>query len=143
MVTISSSQPCAIDGRVEPRREVRQTAAMPDIRPVRQEQRELDALDPNAGETRGEFIVADGVDAAAEIRRMQQEAEEDRRDGEEHELEGKDPEDIALAEIGEGSRIAAIGLVAEDDIGDAAEQAHRADGDDDGRQAEVRRRECR
>ncbi len=35
MVTISSSQPSAIDGRVEPSREVRQTAATPDMRPVR------------------------------------------------------------------------------------------------------------
>ena len=34
MVTISSSQPSAIDGRVEPSREVRQTAATPDISPV-------------------------------------------------------------------------------------------------------------
>ena len=50
MVMTSSSQPCAIDGRVEPSREVRQTAAMPDIRPVRQEQDELDALDADAGE---------------------------------------------------------------------------------------------
>ena len=31
-----------------------------------------------------------------------------------------------------------IGLVAEDDEGDAAKQAHRADGDDDGRQPEPR-----
>ena len=35
MVTTSSSQPKAIDGRVEPRREVRQTAARPERRPVR------------------------------------------------------------------------------------------------------------
>ena len=34
MVTISSSHPTAIDGRVEPSREVRQTAATPDISPV-------------------------------------------------------------------------------------------------------------
>ena len=34
MVTISSSHPTAIDGRVEPSREVRQTAATPDMSPV-------------------------------------------------------------------------------------------------------------
>ena len=34
MVTTSSSQPSAMDGRVEPSREVRQTAATPAIRPV-------------------------------------------------------------------------------------------------------------
>ena len=34
IVTTSSSHPVAMEGRVEPRREVRQTAARPDIRPV-------------------------------------------------------------------------------------------------------------
>ncbi|MNE50628.1 hypothetical protein D3C80_1452130 [compost metagenome] len=34
IVTTSSSQPCAIEGRVEPRRDVRHTAAIPLINPV-------------------------------------------------------------------------------------------------------------
>ncbi len=48
------------------------------------------------------------------------------------------PADIALAEAGEAVRIALIGLVAENDEGQAAKQAHRADGDDDRGQAKTR-----
>ncbi len=41
MVTTSSSQPMAMDGRVEPMREVRQIAATPLIRPVSRNSRNL------------------------------------------------------------------------------------------------------
>ena len=97
----------------------------------------LTPRDADAGEQRGGRVVADRVDGAAEIRHVQEHAEDDGEDGEEHELEGEHPPDIALAEIGEAGGIAGEGLVAEDDVGDAAEQAHRADGDDDRRQAEA------
>ena len=104
--------------------------------PGQAEQDELDAPDPHAGELRGDRVVADREDAAAEARAVQDEPVDDRRDEEEHQLERDHPPDIALAEEGEARRIALVGLVAEDDEGDAAEQAHRADGDDDRGQAE-------
>ena len=64
---------------------------------------------------------------------MQQHAEDDGQHREDGEFGRDHPPDIALAEPGEARRILCVGLVAEDDIGDAAEEAHRADGGDDRR----------
>ncbi|CLQ74055.1 Uncharacterised protein [Mycobacterium tuberculosis] len=62
---------------------------------------------------------------------MQQYREEDGQHPEQDKLEGEHPGDITLPEEGEAFRVLAIGLVTQHDIGDAAEEAHRADGDHD------------
>ena len=92
MVTTSSSQPAAMVWRVEPRREVRQTAAKPLISAGQQEEDELGALNRDAGELRREGVVADGVDPPSEGGPVQQDAEGEGEDHEGHHLEGDDLE---------------------------------------------------
>src|SRR5580693_8416409 len=68
---------------------------------------------------------------------MQHETIDDRCDNKERELEGYDAPDVALSEIRQISRIFSISLVAQNDESDASEEAHRADGADNGRQPKV------
>jgi len=134
-VITSSSQPVAIVGRVEPMREVRQDGGDAAHHAGQHEQQETDAINAHAGEQRRHRIVADSVDAPTQGRVVEDNSENDCEHQEKNELEGNHPPDVALAEILKASRILAIGLVPEDDIGDAPEEAHRADGDDDRRDA--------
>src|SRR5580693_9421606 len=68
---------------------------------------------------------------------MQHETIDDRCDNKERELEGYDAPDVALSEIRRISRIFSISLIAQNDESDASEEAHRADGADNGRQPKV------
>src|ERR1700733_2006609 len=68
---------------------------------------------------------------------MQDEAVANRRHNKEGEFEGYHAPDVALSEIREISRIFSIGLVAQNDESNSSEEAHRADGADNGRQPKV------
>ncbi len=128
-----------MEGRVEPSREVRQTAATPDMRPVSRNRIILTRATRMPLKVRGGRVVADGIDLPAEIGEVQEHAVDQRQGREEHQLEGDDPADVAAARRpGEAVGVAVEGLIAQNDVADAAKQAHRADGDDDGRQAEAR-----
>jgi hypothetical protein len=108
IVTTSSSTPKAIDGRVEPRREVRQIEAIPAIRPVRQEQDELDAADAHAGEQCCRLVVADGIDRRPKFVLCSSTLVNNGEEQEQREFERDHPPDIALAEIGKARRIALV-----------------------------------
>src|SRR3546814_14507894 len=69
---------------------------------------------------------------------MQQDGEDCRGCEEQHEFEGEYPGDVALAEIGKAFGVVAIGLVAEGEVGNTAEKAHRADRYYDRGQAKTR-----
>ena len=81
--------------------------------------RELVAVDRDAGEARRELVVADRVERAAEGRVRQHDRREQDRDQQEPEL-GRHAQDLALAEAEEPLRIAAHRARLADALGQAA-----------------------
>ena len=83
-------------------------------------------------------VIADGVGSAAKVGFMQQEGEGGREEDKQRKLKRERPPHVSLAEPGKALRIVIERLIAQQDIGDAAIQAHGADGDHDRRQVKTR-----
>src|ERR1700722_523709 len=104
------------------------------------EQAEFDALDRNAGKSRRDRIGDHRVKLSPERRAMEHESEDHRENQEQRKgiMQRRMFDEIILAQCFKALGIFGNRLVAEHDLGDAAKQRHRADGDDDRRQADAR-----
>ena len=92
----------------------------------------VDPREPGAGR-----VIADGVGPATKVGFMQQEGEGGREEDKQRKLKRERPPHVPLAEPGKALRIVIERLIAQQDIGDAAIQAHGADGDHNGRQVKA------
>ena len=139
MLMISSSQPCAIEGRVEPSRDVSSTAAKSAEQAREREQREAIAIHrecPQSGSPPDSrrwrrWRGPSACDAGTAPNRHGEQREQ-------RQLDGNGSDKISLPESRERLRVVLEHPIAEHRIGGAAEQRHGADGGDDGRHAPER-----
>ncbi len=100
------------------------------------------ALNVDAGVPRPGGVIADGVGAAAKVSAVQHECEDARQHDKERKLKRQRSPDVALTEPGKAFGIVVQCLIAEQNVSNAAIEAHSADGDDDGGEVKPRHQQA-